>query len=264
MGILNVTPDSFSDGGRFLKPSQAISRALRMEKEGADLIDIGGESTRPGARPVPAKEELRRVLPVIEKLAPRLHIPISIDTSKAVVAQAALSAGACLVNDVSALRDPRMGEVVARFRAPLILMHMRGTPRTMQKNPFYRRLVPEIIAQLRGSIARARAFGIPAKKILLDPGLGFGKRSWDNLRLVKGLPAFKALGFPIVVGPSRKSFIGRVLSDREGETIPVGERLWGTAAAVVACVVYGADVVRVHDVKPMRQVVKLADALLRA
>lgn len=255
MGILNVTPDSFSDAGRYPDPRKAIAHALRMQAEGADLIDVGGESTRPGSRPVSAEEEIRRVLPVIERLVGKLVIPLSIDTSKAVVAQAAIRAGACLVNDVTALRDPQMPEVVGGARVPVILMHMRGAPRTMQENPHYRRLIPEILAELKASVAKAFAAGIPRGKILIDPGLGFGKRPQDNLQILKNLLAFKTLGFPVVVGPSRKSFIGQILG------APVDQRLFGTAAAVTFAVAQGADVVRVHDVAAIRQVVEVADAI---
>ena len=259
MGILNVTPDSFSDGGRYLNPRQALARALEMEREGADLIDIGGESTRPGAGPVSAKEEMRRVLPVLERLAGRLRIPISVDTCKAAVAEAALECGAGMVNDVTALRDARMQKVVVRAGVPVILMHMRGTPRTMQANPRYRRLIPEILSELKAAIAKAKAAGIPSDRILIDPGLGFGKRPEDNWALLKGLRAFKVLGYPVVIGPSRKSFIGKLLEDA-----PVEERLFGTAAAVALGVANGADIVRVHDVAAMRQVARVAEAVGRA
>lgn len=259
MGILNVTPDSFSDGGRYATARKGVAHALRMQSEGADLIDVGGESTRPGARPVSVQEELRRVLSVIEQLSGKLTIPISIDTSKAAVAEAAIRAGASMVNDVTALRDPKMPEVVAGANVPILLMHMRGRPRTMQKNPHYRRLIPEILSKLKASIEKAIAAGIPRDRILIDPGLGFGKRPEDNLRLLKNLPAFKRLGFPVVVGPSRKSFIGKVLGG-----LAVEERLFGTAAAVAYAVAQGADIVRVHDVAAIRQVVDVADAIGRS
>ncbi|MBI3614968.1 MAG: dihydropteroate synthase [Candidatus Omnitrophica bacterium] len=252
MGILNVTPDSFSDGGRFTHPRQAAARALQMQEEGADLIDLGGESTRPGARPISAEEELRRILPVLERLVGRLKIPISVDTYKASVARAALGVGASLVNDVTALRDPKMPQVVATAKVPVILMHMRGVPQTMQRNPRYRRLIPEIVSDLKRSIEKAKAAGIPRAKILVDPGLGFGKRWQDNLTLLKSLSAFKAmLELPLVVGPSRKSFIGHATG------APVEGRLMGTAAAVALSVWGGADIVRVHDVALMRQAARL-------
>jgi dihydropteroate synthase len=256
MGVLNVTPDSFSDGGLYLHPKKALARARRIESEGADLIDVGGESTRPGARRVSVEEEKKRVLPVIEKLHSRLKISISIDTSKPQVAKAAIQAGANLVNDITALRDPRMREVVAHSGVPIILMHMRGTPRTMQKNPSYRRLIPEVLAELKEAIRRAREGGIAKEKILIDPGLGFGKRPEDNFLLLKNLSSLKALGFPVVVGPSRKSFIGLALGGA-----PPQERLFGTAAAVALSVIHGADVIRVHDVAAMRQVVAVAAAI---
>jgi len=257
MGILNVTPDSFSDGGRFLSGGQAVSHALRMEREGADLIDIGGESTRPGARPVPAREEMRRILPVIEQLSGRLKIPISVDTSKAVVAEAALQAGASLVNDVTALSDPAMGEVVARHGVPVILMHTRGTPRTMKSKARYRTLVPEVISELKRSIRKAVAAGIGRKKILIDPGIGFAKSAEQSLEIIRRLTEFKRMGFPVVAGPSRKSFIGLALGDLSED------RLLGTAAAVALCAAQGADILRVHDVKEMRQVVDVCQAILR-
>jgi len=257
MGILNVTPDSFSDGGFTLSPRKATTHALRMEAEGVNLIDVGGESTRPGAKPVSAKEELKRILPVLERLVNRLHIPISVDTYKAEVAQKALEAGASLINDVTALRDPRMPEVVTQAKVPVILMHMRGTPQMMRQLPPYRRLLPEVLKDLKRSIAKALEFGIARDKILIDPGIGFGKNPKENLLLLKNLNQFKALGYPVVIGPSRKSFIGAVLG------AAVHDRLWGTAAAVTLGVTYGADIVRVHDVAAMRQVVTLTNAILQ-
>lgn len=258
MGILNVTPDSFSDGGRYLNPKLAVRRALQMQAEGADLVDVGGESTRPGARPVPAAEEFRRVVPVIEALAGRLKIPISVDTRKASVAQAALRAGASLINDVSGLADPKMVLVVAKAGVPVVIMHMRGTPRTMRRLARYRRLIPEVTAELKQSIRRALAAGISRERIILDPGIGFAKGPEESLLLLKNIPAFKKLGFPVLIGPSRKSFIGEALG-----TGPE-DRLFGTAAAVSIGVSGGADIVRVHDVKEMRQVVDLCDAILKA
>ncbi|MBI3312335.1 MAG: dihydropteroate synthase [Candidatus Omnitrophica bacterium] len=258
MGILNVTPDSFSDGARFLDPRKAVAHALRMEKEGADLIDIGGESTRPGAPAVPVREELRRILPVIERLSTRLRVPISVDSSKASVVEAALRAGASLVNDVTALRDPRMASVVARAGVPVILMHMRGTPRTMRRLARYRSLVPEVLRELKLSIRKALSSDIRRDRILIDPGIGFAKSPQDSLTLLRELSRFKKLGFPVVVGPSRKSFIGRVLGH------PAEDRLFGTAAAVAFSVAEGANIVRVHDVRAMSQVVRVADAIRRS
>ena len=256
MGVLNVTPDSFSDGGRYLSVKKAAARALAIQSEGADFLDIGGESTRPGAKRVSMEEEKRRVLPVLERLQGKLSIPISIDTSKPAVAKAAIQAGAILVNDVTALRDPRMREVVSRAGVAVILMHMRGTPRTMQKNPSYRHLIREILSELKESIRRARRAGIAKEKILIDPGLGFGKNPKDNFTLLKNLSSLKALGHLIVVGPSRKSFIGLALGGAAPEA-----RLFGTAAAVALSVANGADVIRVHDVAAMRQVIAVAAAI---
>ena len=258
MGILNVTPDSFSDGGYYLSTRRAVAHALKMQEEGADLIDVGGESTRPGAKPVSAQDEIRRILPVLDRLVGKLRIPISVDTSKAAVAKAALCAGAGLVNDVTALRDPAMAEVVALAGAPVILMHMRGSPKTMQRKASYRRVVPEVLAELKQSIRKALAAGISRRQILIDPGIGFSKRPEQSLAVLQGLRRFKALGFPLVVGPSRKSFIGHVLG------ADVEDRLFGTAAAVSLAVTHGADVVRVHDVGAMRQVVAVSEAILRA
>ena len=259
MGILNVTPDSFSDGGRFLHPSAARDRALQLAADGADLIDIGGESTRPGAAPVPVDEELRRVLPVIQALAPTLPIPLSIDTRKAAVAREALAAGASLVNDVTALRgDPAMADVVADAGVPVILMHMQGTPETMQQNPQYADVVSEVAGRLQEAAADAKARGIAEEQIVLDPGLGFGKRPEQNLALLRHLDRFVALGYPVVVGPSRKSFIGLVLEQPDPN-----ERSMGTAAAVAVAVWQGAAMVRVHDVGAIRQVVRLTEAIRR-
>ena len=258
MGILNVTPDSFSDGGRFLPVHRAVSHALKMQAEGADLIDVGGESTRPGARAVSAREEMRRVLPVIERLAGRLRIPISVDTSKAAVAEAALSVGASLVNDVTALGDPAMGRVVARARVPVILMHMRGTPRTMRSKAHYRRLVPEVLSELRRSVTKALCCGISRDKILVDPGIGFAKGPEQSLELIHRMWEFKRLGFPVVAGPSRKSFIAQALGDS------TRDRLFGTAAVVALCAAGGADILRVHDVAAMRQVALVGRAVGRA
>jgi len=258
MGVLNVTPDSFSDGGAFLNPDAAADRALAMEREGADIIDIGGESSRPGAEPVPLEEELRRVLPVLERLRGRLRIPISIDTTKAEVAEAALQAGAEIVNDVSALRfDPRMGEVVARSGAGLVLMHMRGTPKTMQQDPTYADVVAEVRDFLAQRVEHAVSLGIDRELIAIDPGIGFGKTVEHNLELLRRLPELCELGHPVLVGPSRKSFIGAVLN------LPVEERLEGTLAACAVAVVRGADIVRVHDVRAVRRAVDLAVRLRR-
>ena len=256
MGVLNVTPDSFSDGGRFLDPASAVRRGLEMAEEGADLIDVGGESTRPGAARVSLDEELRRVLPVIEQLAAAVRIPISIDTSKAEVAARAFEAGAAIVNDITALRgDPQMSSVVARAHASVILMHMAGTPQTMQRSPRYRDVVAEVVAFLRQAATQARQAGIARSRILIDPGLGFGKTVSHNLELLCGLQRFTALGFPVVVGPSRKSFIGQTLNAE------VDDRLPGTLACVAQAYHCGVRMVRVHDVKPAVQLIRMLDAI---
>lgn len=258
MGILNVTPDSFSDGGRFLSPDAAVERALAMEKEGADIIDVGGESSRPGAEPVPVEEELRRVLPVLERLRGKLRIPISIDTTKAEVAEAALRAGASIVNDISALRfDPAMAPLVAKFGAGLVLMHMLGTPKTMQQAPHYEDVVTEVRDFLAERAQYAQSQGIPREAIAVDPGIGFGKTVEHNLELLRRLPELVELGFPVLVGPSRKSFIGAILG------LGVEERLEGTLAACAVAVVRGADILRVHDVKEVRRAADLALHLRR-
>lgn len=259
MGVLNVTPDSFSDGGRYLRPDRALAHAERMAEEGADLIDIGGESTRPGALPVPLKEELRRVIPVIKRVAARCRLPISIDTSKAEVARQAIEAGAAMVNDVTALLgDPEMAGVVADAGVPVVLMHMRGTPETMQRSPRYRALMEELLCFFRGRIAAAVAAGIDRHRIVIDPGIGFGKTVAHNLEILNRLKLLARLNRPILIGPSRKSFLGRLIDQS------VDQRLEGTAAAVTAAVLHGAEVVRVHDVAEMVRVVRVADAIYRS
>jgi dihydropteroate synthase len=258
MGILNVTPDSFSDGGLFLDPGAAIARALAMEKAGADLIDLGGESTRPGSEGIPAEEELRRLLPVLDGLRGKLKIPISIDTAKSQVAEAAAIAGAEILNDVTGLRaDPRIADVARRRKLPLILMHMRGEPRTMQKAPFARDVVRDVAAGLRRAVAVARRAGVPKSQIVLDPGIGFGKSWPQNLELLERLPELAKLGFPLLLGTSRKSFISKILGGAAKE-----ERSWGTAATVTASILGGAHIVRVHDVAEMAQVARVADAIV--
>ncbi len=217
MGVLNITPDSFSDGGRYLDSLAAIARGLEIERDGADLLDIGGESTRPGAAPTSAEEELRRILPVIEALRGKLHIPMSVDTQKAEVAEAALAAGAEILNDVSALRaDPRLAEVARRARVPIILMHMRGTPHTMQRGPFARDVIRDVVNGLRDAMARARRSGMAKSQILVDPGIGFGKKQEQNFEILARLPEFACLGCPIVIGTSRKAFLGKAMA-RPGE-----------------------------------------------
>ena len=259
MGILNVTPDSFSDGGRYVSAANAVHRALQLVEAGADVIDIGGESTRPGSAPVSLREELRRVIPVIRQLRRRTRVPISIDTSKAEVARQALAAGASIVNDITALRgDPAMADVVSRARVPVILMHMRGTPRTMQRAPRYRDVVAEVSAWLRDAVRRARAAGIARSRIWIDPGLGFGKTARHNLLLMRHLKALKRLGQPIVLGPSRKSFIGRATG------APVAERLPGTLTCLAQAAIHGIDMVRVHDVAETVQFLTMWSAIAHA
>lgn len=258
MGILNVTPDSFSDGGQFNDPAAAVERAQLMVEAGADIIDIGGESTRPGAAVVSAEEEIRRVVPVIKKLASDRRMIIAVDTRKAEVAQAALEAGALMINDVSGLRyDKKMAEVAAAFRVPICLMHMKGSPKTMQAKPVYRDLMGEIIGRLAEGIAIANNAGILLEKIIVDPGLGFGKTAAHNLEIIRRLRELKALGRPILLGPSRKATIGQVLD------LPVEERVEGTAAAVALAINHGADLIRVHDVKAMFRVARMTDAIVR-
>jgi dihydropteroate synthase len=259
MGILNVTPDSFSDAGVHLDPARAVERAFRMVEEGADIIDIGGESTRPGSEPLPAEEELGRVLPVITELARNVKVPLSIDTYKAEIARRALDAGASLINDISGARfDPDMPMVAAKYKVPIILMHIKGTPKNMQQHPVYRALIPEIIDSLRGSIEKAVSAGVRENMIIVDPGIGFGKTFEHNLTLLNNLQEFTALRRPLLVGPSRKAFIGRVLGG-----VGAAERLEGTAAAVAISIIKGANIVRVHDVREMAKVVRVADAIRR-
>jgi dihydropteroate synthase len=262
MGVLNVTPDSFSDGGLFLNADAAVARAVAMEAAGADIIDVGGESTRPGSLGVSAETELGRVLPVIEKLRGKIRIPISVDTSKAEVAEAAASAGAEIVNDVTALRnDPRIAEVVRRRKLALVLMHMRGKPRTMQKTPFARDVLRDVADGLRHAVAVARRAGVAKSQIVLDPGIGFGKSYEQNCELLARLPELARLGYPLLVGTSRKSFIGRVLEKSKFRVGSETERIWGTAATVAASILQGAHIVRVHDVAEMTQVARVSDAM---
>ena len=258
MGILNVTPDSFYDGGRYLDPQAAVDRAHQMLAEGADIIDIGGQSSRPGSDPVSEAEEESRVVPIVEAVAKSVSTIISVDTYRAGVARAALDAGAHLINDISALRfDPGLLGVVAERRVPLILMHMQGMPRTMQLNPTYEALIDEVFAFLQERLRAAQTGGIPAEHLLIDPGIGFGKGAQHNLELLRKLHHFQALGRPLVIGTSRKSFIGRILGTA------VDERLEGTAATVAAAIVQGADIIRVHDVGAMARVARMMDALVR-
>ena len=262
MGVLNVTPDSFSDGGKFYAEEQAMEHAVQMERAGADLIDVGAESTRPGSEEISIEAELRRVLPVLGGLRRLLKIPISIDTQKAEVAEAALDAGAEIINDISGLKnDPKIAEVAARHGVPLILMHMRGEPRTMQKGPFARDVMREVMQGLRKSVILARKAGVPKSQIILDPGIGFGKSFAQNYELVQKLSQLAKLGYPLLVGTSRKGFLGATLA-RDGKPAPPEERIWGTAATVTASILNGAHIVRVHDVAEMVQVARVADCLL--
>jgi dihydropteroate synthase len=263
MGVLNVTPDSFSDGGRYFDPQAAIARALEMEHDGADIIDIGGESTRPGAAPVSVAEELDRILPVLDGLRGKLAVPISLDTQKAAVAEAGIAAGAEIINDVSALRsDPALGEVVRSHRVALILMHMRGAPGTMQQGPFAHDVMEDVTGGLRAAITRARRAKIPSARLLIDPGVGFGKNYEQNCELICRLPELARLGCPLVVGTSRKAFIGWLLAGKKKDkSWPGDKRLWGTAATVTASILGGTHIVRVHDVSEMSQVARVADAL---
>jgi len=264
MGVLNVTPDSFSDGGKFFRVSDAVKAGLAMERAGADILDIGAESTRPGSAGISVEEELERLLPVLRALRGRMKIPISIDTQKASVAEAALDAGAEMLNDISGLKqDPKIAEVAARFGVPLILMHMRGTPRTMQKKPWAKDVMKDVSRGLRESVAVARRAGVRKSQIILDPGIGFGKSFEQNYELLAKLPALAALGYPLMVGTSRKGFLGATLA-RNGKPLPSGERTWGTAATVAASILQGAHIVRVHDVEEMVQVAKVTDCLLKA
>jgi len=259
MGVLNVTPDSFSDGGLFLDADAAVARALEMELAGADLIDVGGESTRPGAESISASDEMRRILPVLEKLRGRLKIPISIDTSKAEVAEAAAYQGAEIINDVTALRaDPQLAEIAAKRSLPLILMHMRGDPRTMQKRPFARDVMRDVSTGLRRALGIARRAGVPKTQVVLDPGIGFGKSAAQNYELLQKLPELARLGQALVVGTSRKSFLVKAPG-----SAPDADRIWGTAATVAASILGGAHIVRVHDVAEMVEVARVTDAVMR-
>ena len=259
MGILNITPDSFSDGGRHFDRATAVEQGLRMVEDGADIIDIGGESTRPGSDPISLDEELRRTIPVIEELAKRISVPLSIDTYKAEVAQEALDAGASIINDISGLRfDPEMPKVVAKFNVPVVMMHIKGKPKDMQQNPVYEALIPEIMDYFRISIRLAKKFGIREDLMVLDPGIGFGKTFDHNLELLNNLEQLTLLEKPLLIGPSRKAFIGKILGEAAAT-----ERLEGTAAAVAVSIMKGANIIRVHDVKEMAKVAKVVDAIKR-
>lgn len=256
MGILNLTPDSFSDGGHFNAPESAIARACEMVAEGAAIIDVGGESTRPGAPDVPAEEELARVVPVIEAIAAEIDVPVSIDTSKPEVMRAAVAAGASLINDVRALREPQALETAVELAVPVCLMHMQGQPRTMQSDPRYRDVVMEVCDFLVRRAAECESAGIPRRHILLDPGFGFGKTLEHNMRLLRDLDTVVAAGYPVLAGMSRKTMIGRLLDEA-----PVGERLHGSVAAAVIAAMKGARILRVHDVKPTVDALRVVAAL---
>lgn len=264
MGILNVTPDSFSDGNQFSSLEKALAHAEQMISEGADIIDVGGESTRPGAVPVIAEEEIQRVVPVIEVLASRAHTPISIDTTKSLVARAALHAGATIINDISALRfDYHIADEAAKAGAGLVLMHSRGTPVTMHKLPPVADIMKEVVNSLNSSITMAERRGVKRESIAIDPGIGFGKSQEQNLELIAKLDQLIAAfpDLPVLIGTSRKSFIGRVLADEDGEPAPIEERLHGTLATVTAAVLKGAHIVRTHDVKATHQAVRVVDSI---
>ncbi len=268
MGVLNVTPNSFSDGGVYLDSESAIARAFELERAGADILDLGGESTRPGAEPVNADEELARVLPVLEGLAGKLRIPISLDTQKASVAEAGIEAGVEIINDVSALRtDPALAEVVQRRRVALVLMHMRGSPSSMQKGPFAQDVVQDVTTGLRAAIARAERVGIAKSQLIIDPGMGFGKRYEQNFELLSHLHELARLGCPVLVGTSRKAFLGWALAGKgkvHEQPWPVERRQWAVAATVTAAILGGAHIVRVHDVAEMAEVARVTDAILTA
>jgi dihydropteroate synthase len=256
MGVLNVTPDSFSDDGFFFDKEKAIAHGLRMVEEGADIIDIGGESTRPGSKPLELEEELRRVIPVIESLAKEVDVPISIDTYKSTVAQRAIEAGAEMINDISGLHfDPGLAQVAAKEDAPLVLMHIRGTPETMQKDVHYDSLFSEILQYLKDSIQRAESTGLDPRQIIIDPGIGFGKTVEDNLLIIKNLYEFRILGKPILLGTSRKTFIGKILNTE------VGDRLEGTLSSIAIGVLNGAHIIRSHDVLQAKKAIAVADAI---
>ncbi|MCR4319809.1 MAG: dihydropteroate synthase [Candidatus Brocadiaceae bacterium] len=256
MGILNVTPDSFYDGKRYDTAENAVNHALKMIEEGADIIDVGGESTRPGAYPISEAEELKRVIPLIKILSKQTRKPISIDTYKAKVAEKAIDAGASIINDIGGLlTDKYMAKVAAEAKAPVIIMHKKGNPRTMQKYPIRKNVMSEIMSYLRKSVSRAINAGIDEDKIILDPGIGFGKTLHQNLEILKRLKEFKTMGFPILIGTSRKKFIGTILK------LSTRERLYGTLATLAIAVMNGAHIVRVHDVREAVQVVKICDAI---
>jgi dihydropteroate synthase len=254
MGILNVTPDSFSDSGKYLDLEQAVVQGLKLAEDGADFIDVGGESTRPGSEPVSVEEEIRRVVPVIKTLSKKVNIPISIDTYKSDTADAALQAGAVIVNDISAMTfDAKMASVVVKYQASIVLMHMKGAPKTMQENPTYENVTKEVKQFLSERLFAAKEAGI--EQMIVDPGIGFGKKFEHNIQLLRELKSFTSLGYPLLVGPSRKAFLGAILH------LPANERIEGTAAVVTSAILNGANIIRVHDVKEMKRVAMVTDAL---
>lgn len=264
MGILNVTPDSFSDGAQFVSLDKALAHAEEMISDGADIIDIGGESTRPGGEPVSVEEEIARVVPVIEALAKRVETPLSVDTTKSEVARAALDAGAAIVNDISALRfDFYIADAVARAGAGLVLMHSRGTPATMHRLPPVADVMEEVVSSLRASINMAERRGVKSASIVLDPGIGFGKSQEQNLELIARLDELIAAfpDYPLLIGPSRKSFIGKILAGDSGSPAPASERLHGTMATIAAAVLKGAHIIRVHDVKPAVETIRVSESI---
>ncbi len=254
MGVLNVTPDSFSDGGKYFDLEQAVVQGLKLAEDGADFIDVGGESTRPGSEPVLVEEEIRRVVPVIKALSEKVNVPLSIDTYKSDVADAALQAGAVIVNDVSAMTfDAKMASVAVKYRASIILMHMKGAPKTMQENPVYENVTKEVKQFLSERLFAAKEAGI--EQMIVDPGIGFGKKFEHNIQLLRELKSFTSFGYPLLAGPSRKAFLGAILH------LPANERIEGTAAVVTSAILNGANIIRVHDVKEMKRVAMVADAL---
>ncbi|MBI4650869.1 dihydropteroate synthase [Candidatus Desantisbacteria bacterium] len=256
MGILNITPDSFSDGGDFFSIDSAVKQAVSLQEEGADILDIGGESSRPGSKQISVEEELSRIVPILKELISIIKIPISVDTYKSRVAERAIELGAGLINDISAMRmDPDMPKIAAETNVPIILMHMLGKPQTMQNNPHYNSLIDEIKLFFKERIDCAKSAGIKPENIIIDPGIGFGKTLEHNLKIIKYLDSFHSLGFPVLIGTSRKSMIGNILN------LPPKERLEGTSATVTASILNGANIIRVHDVKEMKLVALMADAI---
>ena len=253
MGVLNITPDSFSDGGLFVDADKAVAHARQMAEDGAEIIDVGGESTKPGSEHVSEEEELKRVKPVIERLVKEINVPISIDTCKPKVAEECLELGASLVNDITGLRNKEMIKIIAKHNIPVVIMHMKGEPKNMQQNPAYKDVVKEIKEFFRDRINKARDYGID--NIIIDPGIGFGKTAGHNLQILKRLNEFKDFGCPILVGPSRKSFIGNITG------LAANERLEGTLAAISIAILNGADIIRVHDVKECKRAAQIADAV---